>query len=300
MLDFDLNDPLMEENEYEPFLGQTFGSQEEAYVYYNNYAKRHGYVVRKDRSNTKHGRTIRRDFYCHRGGKKPSKVVDLSKSQRQKESFRCGCKAHMRIILKRCCDIFPEEWHVTKFVKEHNHELLSFEEMRLLPANRTITEDEEKQILLYREAGLSIRQIIRVMELEKNVAHGQLSFIDRDIRNLFVKVKRMLGDDDVKNLLIYMQSAKEHNSLFQYAYTMDDDRRLEHLFWCQAQSFELYQKYGDVVVFDTTYKVNAYDMPCAIFVGVDNHGKTILFGCALLRNEKTCTFKWLMKVSLVN
>ncbi|KAL2936163.1 Protein FAR1-RELATED SEQUENCE 3 [Bienertia sinuspersici] len=62
-----------------------------------------------------------------------------------------------------------------------------------------------------------------------------------------------------------------------------------------CQCFELYQKYGDVIVFDTTYKVNAYDMPCAIFVGVDNHGKTILFGCALLRNEKTSTFKWLMK-----
>ncbi|KAL2923380.1 Protein FAR1-RELATED SEQUENCE 3 [Bienertia sinuspersici] len=36
-------------------------------------------------------------------------------------------------------------------------------------------------------------------------------------------------------------------------------------------------------------------VPCAIFVGVDNHGKIILFGCALLRNEKTSTFKWLMK-----
>ncbi|KAL4341490.1 hypothetical protein GQ457_08G027830 [Hibiscus cannabinus] len=29
-------------------------------------------------------------------------------------------------------------------------------------------------------------------------------------------------------------------------------------------------------------KINAYDMPCDIFVGVDNHGKTILFGCAIL------------------
>ena len=99
----------------------------------------------------------------------------------------------------------------------------------LLPASRTVTKDEKKkQILLYREAGLSIIQIIQVMELEKNVAHGQLSFIDKDIHNLFVRVKRMLGDDDVKNLLLYMQYAKEHNNLFQYAYTMDDDRRLEH------------------------------------------------------------------------
>ncbi|KAL2944269.1 Protein FAR1-RELATED SEQUENCE 11 [Bienertia sinuspersici] len=96
MLDFDLNDPLVVEDDYEPFIGQTFESQEEAYAYYFNYAKHHGYVVRK--------------------------VVDLSKSQWNKESSRCECKAHMRITLKKCIDIFPEEWHVTKVVKEHNHE----------------------------------------------------------------------------------------------------------------------------------------------------------------------------------
>ena len=44
------------------------------------------------------------------------------------------------------------------------------------------------------------------------------------------------------------------------------------------------------------YKVNVYEMPFGIFVGVNNHGKTILFGCALLRNETTSAFRWLMKV----
>ncbi|GMI66525.1 FAR1-related sequence 11 [Hibiscus trionum] len=28
---------------------------------------------------------------------------------------------------------------------------------------------------------------------------------------------------------------------------------------------------------------------------MNNHEKTILFGCAILRNETTSTFKWLMK-----
>lgn len=72
MFDFDLNERFIEEenNDDEPFLGQTFETQEEAFVFYNKYAKRRGYVVRKDRSDTKHGRTIRRDFYCHRAGKK--------------------------------------------------------------------------------------------------------------------------------------------------------------------------------------------------------------------------------------
>ncbi|GMI78098.1 FAR1-related sequence 11 [Hibiscus trionum] len=303
MLDFDLNEPLMEEENDEqndePFIGQTFESEDEAFTFYNNYAKRHGFVVRKNRSDTRKGRTIRRDILCHRAGKQRLKVADHFKPQRNTKSLKCDCKAHMRITLKKSFDIFPEEWHVTKFVNLHNHDMISLEAMRFLPTNRTITSKDEKQILLYKEAELQVRQIIKVMELQKNVKHGELSFIDKDVRNLFDRVKRMIGADDAKNLMEYMKSAKQENKMFQYAFTVDGDRRLENLFWCQAQSFDWFKKYGDVVVFDTTYKVNAYDMPCGFFVGMDNHGKTILFGCAILRNKTTSTFKWLMRLLLV-
>ena len=49
-------------------------------------------------------------------------------------------------------------------------------------------------------------------------------------------------------------------------------------------------------MFDTTYKFNMYDMPCGVFIDISNYGQTVLFGFALLRNETTATFKWLMKV----
>lgn len=299
MFNLDLNIPLAEEKYEEPFIGQTFQSIEEAHIFYKNYAEANGFTVRKDRSATRHGKAIRRDLYCHRGGKKPLKPIHPSKVQRNRESSKCECKAHMRLTLKQSNDIFPEEWHVTKFIKEHNHNLLSPTSMRLLPINRVITTEDESQILLYKEAGLSVRQIIRVMELQKEVKHGDLSFIERDVRNLFVKVKKLVEVSDAQRFIEALKCAKQKDEKFQYIYTMDDGRRLENVFWCHAQSFEWYKMYGDVVVFDTTYKVNAYDMPCAFFVGIDNHGKSILFGSALLRNETTQTFRWLMKVRVV-
>ena len=96
--------------------------------------------------------------------------------------------------------------------------------------------------------------------------------------------------NDAMNLLQFCKVAKERNSKFQYAFTTDKEKRLEHIFWSHPHSFDQYQKYGDVVVFYTTYKVNAYDIPFGIFVGVNNHEKKILFGCALLRNETTSAF----------
>lgn len=109
-------------------------------------------------------------------------------------------------------------------------------------------------------------------------------------------MRKTVCGDDVTNLLDYFKSCKEQNPNFHYMLKVDHERKLEHIFWCPTESVDWYHKYGDVVVFDTTYKVNVYSMQCAIFVGINNHGKTILFGCALLRNETTNTFKWLMKL----
>ncbi|GKC12728.1 FAR1-related sequence 11-like protein [Tanacetum coccineum] len=148
---------------------------------------------------------------------------------------------------------------------------------------------------MLKEGGLSVRQLMRVMELERNVRHGELSFLVKDVHNFLNKYHRMNSNNDARDLLEYCKQTKYENPNFQYTYTLDEESRLEHIYWSHAHSFNLYQKYGDVVVFDTTYKVNTYDMPFGIFVGIDNHGRTILLGCALLRNETTKAFRWLFK-----
>lgn len=177
----------------------------------------------------------------------PGKEIDPNKEQRNRVSIRCNCNAHLRIKLRRCNEIFPEEWHATTFVEEHNHDLLSQSQVWFLPANRMISQEDEKHILLLKEASLSVRQIIRVLELEKDVQHGELPFLEKDIRNLFTKVRKTVSGDDVSNLIEYFKSCKQENSYFHYVVKVHHEKKMEHL------SIEWYQKYGDVVVFDTTY-----------------------------------------------
>ena len=129
------------------------------------------------------------------------------------------------------------------------------------------------------------------MELKKNVKHGDLPFFQQDIRNFYVKMRKMHAVNDTMDLLQFCKIAKERNSKFQYAFTTDEEKMLKHIFWLHPHNFDWYQKYGDVVTFYTTYKVYAYDMSFGIFIGVNNHGKTIIFGCALLRNEITSVFQ---------
>ncbi|XP_074365206.1 uncharacterized protein LOC141706310 [Apium graveolens] len=165
-----------------------------------------------------------------------------------------------------------------------------------------MTKDDEKRILLLKDGGISVKQNMRVMELEKNVRNGHLSFTSKDIHNFFSKIRIEQAKNDVLDFFEYCKIAKEENQNFQYSVTLDDERKVEHIFWSPAHCFTLYQSFGDVVIFDTTYKINAYEMSLGMFVGIDNHGRTILFGCALLRNETKNTFSWLMRtfVSLMN
>ncbi|XP_023728883.1 protein FAR1-RELATED SEQUENCE 7-like [Lactuca sativa] len=65
----------------------------------------------------------------------------------------------------------------------------------------------------------------------------------------------------------------------------------KNVFWADGRSREAYTKFGDVVVFDVTYMTNKFKMPFAPFIGVNHHGQSILFGGALLENEKEETFR---------
>ena len=76
------------------------------------------------------------------------------------------------------------------------------------------------------------------MELKKNVKHGHLPFFQWDIHNLYVKIRKMHAVNDVMDLLQFCKVAKERNSKFQYAFTTDKEKRLEHIFWSHPHSFD--------------------------------------------------------------
>jgi len=79
---------------------------------------------------------------------------------------------------------------------------------------------------------------------------------------------------------------------------LDDDGRLKNVFWVDANGIDDYKEFGDVISFDTTYITNKYKMPFSPFIGVNNHFQSRLLGCALLANETSETFTWLMKTRL--
>ncbi|CAJ2675023.1 unnamed protein product [Trifolium pratense] len=136
---------------------------------------------------------------------------------------------------------------------------------------------------------------MRLLELEKGIDVGSLPFMDKDIRNFLQNQSGIDKQKDALDVLKLCKGLKELDDAFQYDYTIDENKKLEHIIWAFGDSIRAYESFGDVVVFDTTYRINRYDMPLGIWLGVDNHGNSVFFGCILLRNEKISSFTWALK-----
>jgi len=71
----------------------------------------------------------------------------------------------------------------------------------------------------------------------------------------------------------------------------DGDGRVRSLYWSHGNSRRNYKFFGDVVTFDTTYRTNLYNLPFGLFVGVNHHFQTVVFGVVLTK-ETTEAFRW--------
>lgn len=73
---------------------------------------------------------------------------------------------------------------------------------------------------------------------------------------------------------------------------LDDEKRIRALFWCHGGGRRDFTFLGDVVTFDTTYRTNLYNLPFGLFVGVNHHFQTVIFGVVLMSEETTESFQW--------
>ncbi|KAL3520271.1 hypothetical protein ACH5RR_018420 [Cinchona calisaya] len=71
------------------------------------------------------------------------------------------------------------------------------------------------------------------------------------------------------------------------------DDLITNIFCDEAKMRTDYANFGDVVCFDTTYRKHKDGRPIALFVSINHHKQTLVFGAALLHVETVKTFEWL-------
>ncbi|XP_056691927.1 protein FAR-RED IMPAIRED RESPONSE 1-like [Spinacia oleracea] len=112
-----------------------------------------------------------------------------------------------------------------------------------------------------------------------------------------LKMKTIEGKDSQAVVNMLIRRGEEEPDFF-YRVKLNEKNQVIGIYWRDGMMKEDYDIYGDVCVFDTTFRTNKYNLVCAPFVGVNNHWSNVMFGCAFIADEKTDTFVWLLEVFL--
>ncbi|XP_044498318.1 protein FAR1-RELATED SEQUENCE 5-like isoform X3 [Mangifera indica] len=105
----------------EPCEGMEFESEDAAKIFYDEYARKLGFVMRvmSCRRSERDGRILARRLGCNKEGYCVSIRGKFGPVRKPRASTREGCKAMIHVKLDK-----SGKWVITKFVKEHNHPLV--------------------------------------------------------------------------------------------------------------------------------------------------------------------------------
>nr|CAD1834562.1 unnamed protein product [Ananas comosus var. bracteatus] len=245
-----------------PIVGIVFENEDKAYEYYVRYAVGVGFSVRKGWwDKTAKNITRSRVYVCSKEGFRPK-----NEAKRPRPETRTGCAARMAIKITS-----SGKYRVSEYVPDHNHPLAAPFDIQMLKSQKPLS--------------------------KVSTGSGQNSSLIPNTYKNYLRGKRCkdIKVGDLRTLLEYFQKMKFDNPSSYYAIQVDECDQMTNFFWADTKSMMDYHYFGDVVCFDTTYKINDYGRPFSLFLGVNHHKQTIIFGAALLYDDAVESLKWLFE-----
>uniref|UniRef100_A0A7N0U5Y5 SWIM-type domain-containing protein n=1 Tax=Kalanchoe fedtschenkoi TaxID=63787 RepID=A0A7N0U5Y5_KALFE len=272
-------------------LGRLFASKDEAYDFYNHYALNHGFGIRVN-GHTK-SRTIKEiirwQFVCNKEGFKSKDKRQMGKDVKSHRGTRTGCKAKMEIALRN------DEWVVDKFEDEHNHIPTTPSKVMKHRSHNKFHRTPIVRNLVYElnQKGLKPAAITKVVNAMSGSHKGDIT--SKQCTDLLRKEKKNHVGRECYGIIKHFHEKTKSDGSHYFAMDLAPDGSLRSVFWADGRSRSAYAQFGDVLVFDVTYRTNHFKLPFAPLVGVNHHRQSILFGAALLEDETEETFAWLFE-----
>lgn len=244
----------------EPRLGMEFESDAAARAFYNAYALRLGFGIRVARSRSERRKGIEVLVM--------KRFVCMKEGHHKKKDVESSDKKkRKRFSIRDGCPAMMEvvwrrleKWVITKLVLEHTHVIVSPDKVREVQLRRLCGKEHANQL----------------QEVRRNV----------------------FGDTDACALFTYLMRKQSENFGFFYNIQVDSRNCLRSAVWVDARSKMAYKYFGDAVYFDTTYSQNENMLPFAAFTGMNHHGDTVVFGCALVLDKTESSYAWIFETWL--
>ncbi|OMO61645.1 hypothetical protein CCACVL1_23350 [Corchorus capsularis] len=270
-----------------PTVGLEFDSFDEAYDFYNVYAKEQGFGIRVSNSwfRSKKKERYRAKLSCSSAGFKKK-----SEANNPRPETRTGCPAMVVIRL-----VDSKRWRIVEVELDHNHQVS--------PQLKRFYKSHKKMIIAARKAQPPPEPVreIHTIKLYRTAVmdagpNGCSSVSEREGIHPADHSKHLeLKEGDAHAVYNYFCRMKLTNPNFFYLMDLDDDGRLKNVFWADSRSRAAYGYFCDTVAIDTTCLANKYEIPLISFVGVNHHGHSVLLGCGFLGHESVEYFVWIFR-----
>ncbi|KAL4313205.1 hypothetical protein GQ457_01G008270 [Hibiscus cannabinus] len=276
----------------EPFEGMEFDSEQSARVFYNSYARCIGFSTRVSvyQRSRRDGSIICRQIVCSREGFR--RAAGQNRSKRQRTVTRVGCRAQITVKKQS-----SGKWVVSKFVKDHNHELVPPDKVHCLRSHRHVSGPARSLIDTLQAAGMGPSGVMSVL-IKESGGINNVGFTKVDCQNYMSSSRQRTLGSGGQVVFDYLKRMQNEDHAFFCTVQSDFDNPTGNIFWADAHCRVNYNHFGDTVTFDTKYRTNRYRVPFAPFTGWNHHGQPVLFGCALLLNESESSFVWLFRAWL--
>ena len=233
------------------------------------------------------GHIKHRSYRCEFSGQCQSKKKVDVHDHRNRKSKRQGCEWHANINSPRNASLIT----LTTFADIHNHPL-NPDAQSYSPIYRRIPEDVLGEIQFLTENGnLSIGTQKRLLKAK----FPNETILHRDLSNAIQRFKIHTDEKlDASRLLTTLLERKSYDHQWAVEFELDNESRLTRLFWMSPEQIVLWLEYYDVILNDNTAKTNRYQMPLSLFLAVDNNTRSRLVAQALVSDETTESYKWIL------
>ena len=271
-----------------PEVGMVFATLEDAHRFVNVYGQVTGFVVYKGR-NYKHKKIT---LQCNKS--KKAKENEIRQRKRKRNAIeRTGCPMSLTVKL------VAGKWEITAVQNEHNHPLSNSPSLTSFFLSHKYMSDEERNFSrILQETKIKpakIMQIFRKLRGKfKNIPVSKMAVSNLEQFDRLMKTE----NTDIESTLEHVRRLQKEQPGFYYAIRTDGDNTVRSIFWTDAQARLDYALYGDFISFDTSYSTIEYDMLFALLIGMNGHGKTTVFGWAVLEDGRAETFSWLFRTFL--
>lgn len=183
-------------------------------------------------------------------------------------------------------------WFVSRFTAVHNHPLSSScAERRQWRSHSRIDQATRDLISNLRSNNVQISRVCSIVGTLHG-ADGYVPFSRQSIRSLCGRLAQESISGDMAKTMELFAKMKDNDPDLVIKMDLDEGGRVRTLLWCNGICRRNYLSFGDVVTFDTTYRTNLYQLPFGLFVGVNHHFQTVVFGGVLMTEETTSAFQW--------